>query len=113
MQLNIPNTRLVNIANEASSCGLKDASDKLKIDVTQTILFTWRDLRAGAKERDKVKDLARAIKDMGKEPMAQMIAEKHTENVELTPDAFAALTWNCLTFLYLLTIFVSSSVSVS
>ncbi|KAK3102419.1 hypothetical protein FSP39_011266, partial [Pinctada imbricata] len=91
MLLNIPTITLVRIANDASECGLKDASDKTKVDATQTILFKWRELRAGTKEREKVKELTRAIKEMGKEACAQMIAEKNIENVELTADAFAAL----------------------
>uniref|UniRef100_A0A8W8LXG3 Death domain-containing protein n=1 Tax=Magallana gigas TaxID=29159 RepID=A0A8W8LXG3_MAGGI len=96
MYLNVPNTTIVNIANAASDDGYSDVSDRTRIDTTQKILLTWKDsrkdMRPKIKERKKVKQLARAVTEMGKSEMASVITEKHGENAELTADAFTGLT---------------------
>lgn len=96
MYLNVPNTTIVNIANAASDDGYSDVSDRTRIDTTQKILLTWKDswkdMRPKIKEREKVKELARAVTEMGKSEMASVITEKHGENAELTADAFTGLT---------------------
>lgn len=96
MYLNVPTTTIVNIANAASDDGYDDVSDRTRIDTTQKILITWKDswkdMRPKIKEREKVKELARAVTEMGKSEMAAVITDKHGENAELTADAFQGLT---------------------
>ncbi|XP_062579310.1 uncharacterized protein LOC134241266 isoform X2 [Saccostrea cucullata] len=96
MYLNVPTTTIVNIANAASDDGYSDVSDRTRIDTTQKILLTWKDswkdMRPKIKEREKVKELARAVTEMGKSEMASVITDKHAENAELTADAFVGLT---------------------
>lgn len=91
MYLNIPNTTIVNAANEAAYCGLIDATDTDKIETTQKLLLNWKRSRQGSKEKDKVRDLERALREMGKTEFADVINDKHANNVELTSEAFANL----------------------
>lgn len=91
MYLNIPNTAIVNAANEATYRGLIDPTDTDKIEATQKLLLNWKRSRAGSKEKDKVKDLERALREMGKPEFADVINDKHANNIELTSEAFANL----------------------
>lgn len=91
MYLNIPNTAIVNATIERSCNGLLDASDSVIIETTLNLLLSWKHLRAMSKDKDKVKDLERALKEMGKPEFADVINDKHANNVELTSDAFSNL----------------------
>ena len=91
MLLNVPTTTIVHAANGASACGLIGASDATKIEVTLKLLMQWKRMKALSKEKDKVKDLERAFREMGQTERADMIVENHTRQTELTPDAFANL----------------------
>ncbi|XP_060067551.1 uncharacterized protein LOC132547767 [Ylistrum balloti] len=91
MYLNVPNTDIVNIANGASECGLLNANESLRTETTRKCLMHWKNMRAGAKEREKVKELDRALKELGKAEIADIVSERHSNNAELTPDAFSNL----------------------
>ena len=91
MYLNIPNTTIVNATNEASECGLLGVNEVLVIEATQRLLLEWKNLRAGSKDKDKVKDLERALKEMGKPEFAEVINDKHSNNVELASEFFQNL----------------------
>lgn len=88
MYLNLPNTTIVNAANNASPCGLIDATDVIKIEATTALLLEWKSLRQSLKEKEKVKELERALREMGKTETADVINDKHANNIELTSDAF-------------------------
>lgn len=89
MYLNIPNTTIVNATIEASENGLIDSNDTTRIETTQKLLLTWKRLHMGSKEKEKVKELERALREMGKGELADVINDKHANNLELTSDAFA------------------------
>ncbi|XP_021367555.1 uncharacterized protein LOC110459553 isoform X2 [Mizuhopecten yessoensis] len=91
MYLNVPNTDIVNIANGASECGLVDANESLRSETTRKCLIHWKNMRAGVKEREKVKELDRALKELGKAEIADVVSERHSNNADLTPDAFSNL----------------------
>ncbi|XP_033746073.1 uncharacterized protein LOC117331460 isoform X1 [Pecten maximus] len=91
MCLNVPNTDIVNIANSASECGLLNANESLRSETTRKCLLHWKSMRSGAKEREKVKELDRALKELGKAEIADIVSERHANNAELTPDAFSNL----------------------
>jgi len=90
MYLNIPTTTIVIAANCASDNGLIDANDTTKIETTQKLLLTWKSLRVGCKEREKVRELEKALREMGKNEMADVVNDKHANQAELTSDAFAS-----------------------
>lgn len=82
MYLNIPTSTLVNMelkANEKQTLGT---------DRTLTMLYYWKTMRATAKEKDKVLDLERAMREAGKQEVADVILDRHRDNMELTTDCF-------------------------
>lgn len=91
LYLNVPNTDIVNIANSASEYGLQNANETARAEVTRKCLLHWKNIRAGGKEREKVKELDRALKELGKAEIADIVTERHSNNAELTSDAFSNL----------------------
>ena len=84
MYLNIPTTRLVNI----HLAGLEKGQGE---DVmTMEMLMLWKELRATAKEKDKVHDLERALKEAGKLDHADIVMDKYQNESEMTADCFPA-----------------------
>jgi len=86
MLLNIPNTTVVNIANSASEFGMLGADDKSKIETTKKCLLHWKSLReknnvTGLKH---IKEIGRALKNLGKSQLASLIMKHHTNNTELS-----------------------------
>ena len=82
MYLNIPTTRLVNLRLAGSEKNLSE--DDMAIEM----LTLWKTLRATAKDKDKVADLERALKEMGKTEHAEVLMEKYQADMELTADCF-------------------------
>ena len=92
MYLNIPNTTIVEAANDATPKGLIDASDVIKTEATQKLLLNWKRLKPNTKDKDKVKDLERALREMGKPEFADVINDKHANNLELCAEFFTNLS---------------------
>ncbi|ELU04033.1 hypothetical protein CAPTEDRAFT_19108 [Capitella teleta] len=82
MYLNIPTTTLVNfhLPVHANECSEGEAFLE--------VMKYWKQMRASAKEREKVADLDRALRELGKADHADVITERHKENMELTADCF-------------------------
>lgn len=92
MYLNIPTTTIVMAANSMSDRGLICASDTIKAELTTKLLLGWKANKAPTvKDKEKVKEIERGLKEMGLTDWAEMILEKYTSNTELTVDAFASL----------------------
>ncbi|XP_052220048.1 uncharacterized protein LOC127837161 isoform X2 [Dreissena polymorpha] len=90
MYLNIPNTTIVQASNDATPRGLIDATDTAKIETTQKLLLLWKQLRVGKKEKDNVKELETALREMGKAEIADIIHDKDANNVELSSEALSS-----------------------
>ena len=85
MYLNTPTIAIVN----AMSC-MQDDSNATKRDVAIRLLLEWKNKKSPTvKEKDKVRQLERALKEMGKTEWADLLMEKHTSNMELTAEALA------------------------
>ena len=82
MYLNMPTTRLVRLR----IAGLK--KEQTEATMTTNILYMWKELRAPAKEKDKVMDLERALKEAGKIDHAEILMDKYQNDQELTADCF-------------------------
>lgn len=92
MYLNIPTTTIVMTISCMSDRGLIGASDTIKAELTTKLLLDWKANKAPTvKDKEKVKELERGLKEMGLTEWADMVQEKHTSNTELTADAFASL----------------------
>ncbi|KAL5013618.1 hypothetical protein ScPMuIL_007888 [Solemya velum] len=87
MLLNLPTTKIVRITVEDSEIGLKEADDTLKIETTRRCLLEWKAIRCNSKDKEKVKELERALREMGRPEVADVVVDKHSNNVEITSDA--------------------------
>ena len=65
-----------------------NASKCSEQDMCTSMLHHWRELRATAKEKDKVLDLERSLKELGFTEIADVINERHRDQLELTADSF-------------------------
>jgi len=82
MYLNVPTLRLIQLQIAARELSWQEQ------DLTSKMLFAWKQQREGAKEKEKVLDLMRALRENEKPDHADVIAEKHKEDTELTPGCF-------------------------
>ena len=64
------------------------ASKVSQQDMCIAMLHHWREMRETAKEKDKVFDLERALKEAGYVEIADVVGERHKEGLELTADSF-------------------------
>lgn len=88
MYLNIPNTKIVNACNDISETGLRDAEAADYVKVTDNLLRYWKLKRATVRDRRKVDELESALRAVGKNELADVLADRHQMNMEITADAF-------------------------
>jgi hypothetical protein len=82
MYLNIPTTRLVRLHLAGLEKGQSEGA------ITVSILLLWKQLRVTAKEKEKVQDLERALKEAGKVDHADVLMDRFQNDMELAPDCF-------------------------
>lgn len=82
MYLNIPTTTLVHMLLAAD---IKQQSEQ---DQALNFLQQWKRMRESAKDRDKISDLERALREAGKLDAADVFADRARDNLELTADCF-------------------------
>ena len=81
VHLDLPDSTITGLGFDAISNGLGMA------DVTYKILLYWK--RRLKNRRDvAVRHLSSALRDMGKTDVADLIEERHLQNMEITPDCF-------------------------
>ncbi len=83
MYLNVPTTSIVTIKVNA------DENEHGDFELIQNLLLYWKKIRANGKDKDKVNDLERALRELGKPDLAAIVMDRHAENQELTSDCFA------------------------
>ncbi|CAG5116895.1 unnamed protein product [Candidula unifasciata] len=89
MYLNIPTTAIVNIINSTTTGFLTDeGSEGDRIAVTSECLQLWKKMTRESKTRDRVRDLERALKDIGKSELAELFAEYHQSGQEINDNIF-------------------------
>ena len=59
-------------------------------ELSQKLLLYWRVMRATAREKDKVAELERALRELGKHDLADIVTDRNRQNQELTPDSFSS-----------------------
>lgn len=87
MYLNMPTTKIVRITMQDSETGLADADDRLKVETARRCLLEWKAMRCNSKDKDKVKELERALRDIGRPELADVVVDKNSSNTDLTSDA--------------------------
>ena len=81
MYLNVPTVTIINTQLKAREKEWPDT------DLTTRLLLLWKEQRELAKDKDKVADLERALRDCGKAEMADVVSDKHRDGAELTPES--------------------------
>ena len=66
----------------------KKYNDSTQEQQALTLLQDWHQMRESAKEKDKVSDLERALRDTGYQEIADVVADRHKESMPLTSDCF-------------------------
>lgn len=84
VHLNLPDSTITGLGFDAISNGLSMA------DVTYKILLYWKRMCKDKKD-GAVNSLTNALRDMGREEIANIVFERHRDNKELSPDAFTPL----------------------
>ena len=82
MYLNVPTTQIVDFKIAS------DEEETPEAEFAQTLLLHWKRLKANAKDKDKINDLERALRELGKPDLAAILMERHADNQELTSDCF-------------------------
>ena len=83
MYLNVPTTALIHLQVSGREAG------QSPVQTAHGMLLHWRQLRALARERDKIADMDRALREMGRPEMATVFGERHQEGLELDEKCFA------------------------
>jgi len=84
MYLNIPTTTLVHMSLAASCKGTAEEA------FSTELLLHWKKMRETAKEKDKVADMERALREMDKQELADVFMDRHQGQMELSADCFPA-----------------------
>ena len=84
MYLNVPTTKLVNIRIDGDEKNIDNENQCL------TMLQLWKQMRTTDKEKDKVADLQRGLKEAGFTEIAEVVEERAKENLEVTFDSLPA-----------------------
>merc|ERR1712226_1676384 len=84
MYINIPTTTLVHMSLAASCKGTAEEA------FSTELLLHWKKMRETAKEKDKVADMERALREMDKQELADVFMDRHQGQMELSADCFPA-----------------------
>lgn len=91
MLLNIPTTAIIKITYEIFKDGLYGDDFGLKQQkVVEKCLLDWREFTTNTKPKERIGSLEKALRNMGKNELADAFMERNTNNQELTPDIFTS-----------------------
>ncbi|XP_071083112.1 uncharacterized protein [Haliotis cracherodii] len=88
MMLNIPTTTIVNCICDIGGDSRCEENEKLRVSVAEKCLLFWKKMTAEVKTKDRVKYMERALREMGKNDIADVFVDRHSNNQEITQDAF-------------------------
>jgi len=90
MYLNIPTTTIVRLIGDITDSFLtNEGSENDRMAVTAKCVFLWKEMTKEKKNRERVKSLEKALRDIGKAEVADNFADRHSNNQELSNDIFA------------------------
>lgn len=90
MLLNIPTTTIVKCIGEVFPDGslTAEGSENARSSVTSKCVLMWKEMTKDNKNRDRVKVLEKALREIGKGDVADAFIERHSNNLELSNDIF-------------------------
>jgi hypothetical protein len=68
---------------------LHDEDKSLQTSVVEKCLLLWREYSKELKNKDRIKMLDKALREMGKVELAEAVMGKYQDHQEITPDMFA------------------------
>jgi len=90
MYLNIPTTTIIKCIADVTDKSLTgEGTENERSSVTAKCVLLWKEMTKDNKNRDRVKCLEKALREMGKSEIADAFVERHGNNQELSPDIFA------------------------
>ena len=91
MLLNLPTTTIIKVIYENNEDGLMndDAFNNQAIVVERCVLM-WKQQTAEQKNKDRMKSIEKALREMGKNEVADGVMERFQNHQEITPEIFAA-----------------------
>jgi len=90
MLLNLPTTTIINVIYANSDNGLlDDETAAAQTQVVETCVLMWRKYSADQKNKDRIKTLEKALREMGKNEIADAVMERFSNHQEITADIFA------------------------
>ena len=90
MLLNLPTTTIINIIYNNHEDGLlNDESGNLQAAVVEKCLLLWRQQTAELKNKERMKTLEKALREMGKNEIADAVLERYQNHQEITAEIFA------------------------
>lgn len=89
MYLNIPTTTIVRIIGDITDAFLtSEGSENDRMSVTAKCMLLWKEMTKEKKNRERVKCLEKALRDIGKGEVADNFVERHSNNQELSSEIF-------------------------
>ena len=89
MYLNIPTTTIVRVIGDITESYLTaEGSENDRMAVTAKCMLLWKEMTKDKKNRERVKGLEKALRDIGKNEVADNFVERHSNNQELSGDIF-------------------------
>ncbi|KAK7102606.1 uncharacterized protein [Littorina saxatilis] len=90
MLLNLPTTTIINLIYDNNENGLiGDESCTAQIAVIEKCILLWRQYTAEVKNKERIKTLEKALREMGKNELADAIMERSQNHQEISADMFA------------------------
>jgi len=90
MQLNIPTTTIVNFICEITgeSTLTEETLENDRIILAYRCILLWKEMSKDNKPRERVKMLERALKEIGRKDLGEILMERYKAGEELTKDIF-------------------------
>lgn len=103
MLLNLPTTTIINIIYENHEDGLiNDESGNLQAAVVERCVLLWRQQTAEQKNKERMKTLEKALREMGKNEIADAVLERFGNHLEITADIFAWMEMRDSVIMYII-----------
>lgn len=89
MYLNIPTATIIKCIADITDTPLtSEGSEQNKVEVTQKCLLLWKELTKCTRTNQRVKELERALREIGKADIADILQERLQNSQELTQEIF-------------------------
>ena len=90
MMLNVPTTTIMKIMYDNDKDGqTEEDQGRAKVKVLEKCMMLWKEQTEQQKNKDRVKTLERALREMGKGDVADGVLQRYQSNEQITSDMFS------------------------